>query len=677
MRLPRPAAADVARYPARLGARAGILRACIALALLAVLGAASLRAAAVKMEAGAGKFDFARAGKTVPVWYYVPEDAPPDAPVLFVMHGVKRDADRYRNEWMPHAQKHGFILVCPEFSEASFPGADAYNFGGTVDAKGHPQPREQWAFSFLDPIFDAVKAGTGNRSARYFLYGHSAGAQFVHRFLYCVPDARVIKAVAANAGWWTLPDLQTKFPYGLRGSVVDEAGLKAMLQRPLVVLLGTADTDPNHPELRRTPEAMLQGPYRFARGNFFYEAGKKQAAALGVPFGWKLAMAPGVEHFDRDMAGFAVEWLFGKPASEPPRVRVLFGGDMCFAESYHDEYARNGETNVLAEKGYEHGLVHLSRLLKAVDFRIFNLETPLTKRHESPLKGKDYLHYSDPAKTPELFGRYGPTAWGLANNHTLDQGPEGLADTATALKRAGMRWFGAGKNLDAAAQPLLLDWPLAGGSLHLAVFGAFEYRKTYDEEYHFYAGADRPGTAPVDILAVQRAIAELRRTTPDTFVVYFPHWGENYKWKNAAQVAIARDLRAAGVDLVVGAHGHTMQEIEHDGRGWIFYGVGNFLFNARGRYVANKTPPYSLPLVADFSMKDGHLQTGLRVYPIVSDNQLTGYQPRFVNEKELAEIDALLAEKSGWNAAQRAAVQRGTDDIGPYLELSQPAQTAK
>ena len=77
-----------------------------------------------------------------------------------------------------------------------------------------------------------MKAATGNRSASYLLYGHSAGAQFVHRYLYFVPEARVAKVVAANAGWWTLPDLAVGFPYGLRGSVVHEAGLKAMLQRP-------------------------------------------------------------------------------------------------------------------------------------------------------------------------------------------------------------------------------------------------------------------------------------------------------------------------------------------------------------------------------------------------------------------------------------------------------------
>jgi poly-gamma-glutamate capsule biosynthesis protein CapA/YwtB (metallophosphatase superfamily) len=37
------------------------------------------------------------------------------------------------------------------------------------------------------------------------------------------------------------------------------------------------------------------------------------------------------------------------------------------------------------------------------------------------------------------------------------------------------------------------------------------------------------------------------------------------------------------VDLVVGAGAHMMQEVEHDGRGWVFHSLGNFLFNARGR----------------------------------------------------------------------------------------------
>ncbi|MDP1588284.1 MAG: hypothetical protein Q8M07_11100 [Prosthecobacter sp.] len=194
---------------------------------------------AAPLAPGASSFEVQHDGKAIPVWYYLPEAARSDAPVLIVMHGVNRDADRYRDEWTPHAKKHGFILIAPEFSKEAFPGSDGYNLG------------TEGAFQFIEPVFDAVKAATGNRSERYHLYGHSAGAQFVHRFLYFVPQARV-----AKAGWWTMPDPEIDFPYGLRGSTVDAAALRAMLQRPLIVLLGTADTDEHHINLRRTPEAL-------------------------------------------------------------------------------------------------------------------------------------------------------------------------------------------------------------------------------------------------------------------------------------------------------------------------------------------------------------------------------------------------------------------------------------
>lgn len=652
---------------------------CRTLLLLLPLLFAMVSAQSAEMSPGAGRFDFTQAGKTLPVWYYLPSDAKADTPVLFVMHGVKRDAERYRNEWLPHAQERGFILVTPEFSEKDFPGSDGYNTGNTMDSKDRPLPRDQWSFSFIEPIFDAVKAATGNRSERYSLYGHSAGAQFVHRFMYFVPEARVNQAVAANAGWWTLPDLKTDFPYGLRGSVIDESGLKAMLGRPLVVLLGTEDTDPNHANLRRTPEALAQGAYRFARGQNFFAAGERQARALGVPLAWKLATAPGVGHVDKDMAPFAVDILFGKKplmGRDTAHLRVLFGGDTNHGESYQDEYGKTSEGNILEKKGYDHGLGQLSRLLQAVDYRILNLETPLTAQHASPLKGKDYLHYSDPVKSPAAFQRFGPIAYSLANNHTLDQGAAGLADTAAALSAAGAQSFGAGKSLAEAAKPLIQHCRVGDHAFTLAVFGAFEYRKNYDEDFHFYARADRPGTAPVDVPAVQKAITDIKRYAADAFIVYFVHWGNNYVWKSAEQTETARALRAAGVDLLIGHGAHTMQEIEHDPKGWIFYSLGNFLFNARGRYVAHKAPPYSLPLVVDFSLRDGHLQAGLRVYPILSDNQVTGYQPRFVSDKELGEINALLGEKSGWDAAARAAVKQGSDEIGSFLEFS-PVPVAK
>lgn len=663
--------------------------------------------AATALTPGTGRIEIQRGGKTVPVWYYVPPDAAADTPILFVMHGVNRNADDYRNSWLPHAEKYRVVLLAPEFSEKEFPGDEGYNLGGIVDARKRALPAEQWAFSFIEPIFDEVRTALGNRSEKYYLYGHSAGAQFVHRYLYYVPNARVANVVAANSGWYTLPDQKIDFPYGLRGARVSDQALKTMLQRPVVILLGTQDNDPNHKHLRRAAEAMKQGPHRLARGQFFFNAAQRKAAELKVPFGWKLATAPGIGHSDRGMAAFAIEWLFGQapqasaapakaaaPAAaapvkasapvaaglapivgrEPSRVRVLFGGDTDYAESYQEQYARAGSVNIMAEKGYEYSIEHLGRLMQAADYRVINLETVLTNRREKIFSDKAYLHYGDPVKVPEMFGRYGPLSFSLANNHTLDFGVPGLIDTFDALDAAKIPFFGAGRNRDEAFRPLLQELKVGNDIITLAIFGGFEYRKNYDEKYEFYATGDRPGTVRVEAEAVGKAIAALRKSHRNVYSIYFGHWGDNYLWKHAAQTKYAQDLRKVGVDLVVGAGAHMMQELEHDGRGWVFHGLGNFLFNTRGRYLRNLAAPFSYALMTDFTLEGGKVQARHRIYPLLSDNQLTNYQPRYLTEPEFSAFAALLAAKSNWDEATRAAVKPGRDDIGPFLELSEPAR---
>ncbi|MBL9081107.1 MAG: CapA family protein [Planctomycetales bacterium] len=624
---------------------------------------------------GAGRIEVTHGGKVIPVWYYAPEQGVEAAPVLFVMHGVNRDADRYRNEWLPHAQKHGVLLIVPEFSAAAFPGEQKYNQGNVLDATGKPTPPEELTFTFIEPIFDEVTKVFGNRSSHYQIYGHSAGAQFVHRFLYLMPEARVKQAVAANAGFWTEPDGAISYPYGMQDSGLDAAAEKAMLAKPLIVLLGTEDIDSNDVNLRRTPEAMKQGPHRFARGKHFFETGRRRAAELRTPFGWRLCTAPGVPHKNSGMAPYAMRQLFGPPvvaSRDTNTVRILFGGDTGTAESYQEQYVREGGVNVLVEKGYDYGLEKLEPLLRSADFRVINLETPLTLRRDSQLTSKDYLHYADPVKMPELFAKFGPVAYSLANNHTLDQGAGGLDDTRVALMAANAEWFGGGENLTEAARPLVQRFDVGGKSVTLAVFGAFEYRTDYDKEYHFYAGPEKSGTAAVDVAALRQAIAELKRTSPEAYVVYFVHWGGNYSWKNEEQTKSAAAIREAGVDLLIGHGAHALQEVTHDGNGWIFYSIGNLLFNTRGRYAAHKAVPYSLPLVLELTPGNGRPTADLRAYPILSDNQLTDYQPRLVTDEEAGEIEKLLAEKGAWTDGVRAAVRCGKDDLGPCLEFGRP-----
>jgi hypothetical protein len=243
--------------------------------------------------------------RPVRVWFDAPSGDLRAAKVLIVMHGQSRTAQDYRDAWVSHARRYGALLIVPEFSEALYPGSDAYNLGNVGQ-----EPESRWTFSLIEPLFDFVRADVGSQSAGYYLYGHSAGAQFVHRFLLVKPQNRAVRTVSANAGWYTAPETGVDFPYGVRGGPVTDAGLRGALADSLTVLLGENDTDPNDADLRSTPEAERQGPHRLARGQFFFAAGRATAQALGVTFGWRLETVPGATHSNSEMVPAAARALF-------------------------------------------------------------------------------------------------------------------------------------------------------------------------------------------------------------------------------------------------------------------------------------------------------------------------------------------------------------------------------
>lgn len=248
-------------------------------------------------------FDFEGwAGPALPVNMFVPEGATATTPIAIVLHGASRDLPRYYSDWRKEGEQRNFIVVVPWFNKEDFPGSASYNLGAVFDPDtGEMRPREQWTYSAIEPLFDAVVAKLGGKQTQYTLFGHSAGSQFLHRFLYFVPEARVKRAIAANAGWYTMPDFGVNWPYGLDESGVSPDVLPGYFSRDLVVLLGDADVDREDEDLRKTPEAELQGPYRYARGHTFFRVAKARAADLGVDFGWRLQEVPGGEHSNAQM----------------------------------------------------------------------------------------------------------------------------------------------------------------------------------------------------------------------------------------------------------------------------------------------------------------------------------------------------------------------------------------
>ncbi len=269
----------------------------------------------VRVPPGSGVIEVPGAGpdgSAMTVWTYRPAGLEPEDRIVLVMHGVLRNADVYRDNWIEFAKQHRFLLVVPEMSRAQFPGDAGYNFGNMVDKAQNAKPPGQWAWRSLEKVFDAVKAGTGSKRETYAVFGHSAGAQFVHRLVTYAENPRVDVAIAANAGWYTLPVFDQKFPYGLAGSPADEARIKANFAKPLIILLGDKDIDPKHPTLRRDAGSDRQGTFRFERGQNYVAVAEAEAKRLGVPFNWKVEVVPGVGHDNAGMTEAAVRWLFPK-----------------------------------------------------------------------------------------------------------------------------------------------------------------------------------------------------------------------------------------------------------------------------------------------------------------------------------------------------------------------------
>ena len=251
------------------------------------------------------------AGKTVAVYYHIPAGDVRTMPVLFVMHGMGRNADEYRDNWNILSDQYGFILLAPEFTDEQFP-EEAYQQGHVVDADGHFLPKEEMTYPIIREIFHFFQDHSLTRAKKYSIYGHSAGSQFVHRYLLFNDTPEVDRAVAANAGWYTFPTDTIGYPYGI-GDSADAIGtdVKAYYGKRMLILLGDADTL-RSAALRKTPEADAQGRNRFERGNHFFEYCREDAAARGVPFNWEIAYVPGSGHSDKKMSPEAARLLYGE-----------------------------------------------------------------------------------------------------------------------------------------------------------------------------------------------------------------------------------------------------------------------------------------------------------------------------------------------------------------------------
>ncbi|MGS2726720.1 T9SS type A sorting domain-containing protein [Psychroserpens sp. BH13MA-6] len=253
--------------------------------------------------------------QTVEVFYHIPNGDLSTMPILFSFHGASRNADDYRDYWITMANANGFMVFAPEFSDANFPGGDAYQLANIFDDGDNPSSGsfnsvDEWTFSIIDPLFDYIKTDISGLQEVYDAWGHSGGAQFLHRFVMYLPDSHLNTAVCSNAGWYTVPEFSVDFPYGLQVGELPNADLIDAFSKTLIIHLGQNDTDPNAPGLRHnTVVDNQQGLHRLERGQYFYNTSLITSQDLNATYNWEKHEVAGIGHQAQLMANDALQYL--------------------------------------------------------------------------------------------------------------------------------------------------------------------------------------------------------------------------------------------------------------------------------------------------------------------------------------------------------------------------------
>jgi poly-gamma-glutamate capsule biosynthesis protein CapA/YwtB (metallophosphatase superfamily) len=255
----------------------------------------------------------------------------------------------------------------------------------------------------------------------------------------------------------------------------------------------------------------------------------------------------------------------GEVEQEPERqpVTLAFGGDVHFEGVITGRLERDPRT----------AIGPVASVLKRADLAVVNLETAVTERGTAA--GKDFT-FRAPAAAFTALKAAGVDTASLANNHGMDYGLVGLRDSLAAAKAAKFPVIGAGDDAGEAFKAKVFEVK----GQRIAVIGATQVLDA-SLAAAWSAGDGKPGLASA--YQVERLVAAVKaaRENADTVVVFL-HWGQE---RNTCpidrQKRLARDLEAAGADVIVGSHAHVLLGGGMLGDAYVHYGLGNFVFYSR------------------------------------------------------------------------------------------------
>lgn len=238
-------------------------------------------------------------------------------------------------------------------------------------------------------------------------------------------------------------------------------------------------------------------------------------------------------------------------------MNILIGADLVPTASNESLFELGDAKELLGTE--------LLNVLDMADYRIFNLEVPLTDREQPILKCGPNLIAS--TKCIAGYQAIGVDLLTLANNHILDQGQEGIESTIRVLNQGKIAYTGVGNTLEEAIEPYIFNCE----GKTIGVYACAE---------HEFSIATRcaAGANPIDWLESPDHVASLKAVCDYVIVLY--HGGkEHYRYPSPNLQRICRKLVEKGADLVVCQHSHCIGCEEKYLDGNIVYGQGNFLFD--------------------------------------------------------------------------------------------------
>lgn len=244
----------------------------------------------------------------------------------------------------------------------------------------------------------------------------------------------------------------------------------------------------------------------------------------------------------------------------------------------------------------------------------------------------------------------------LANNHSMDLGPENLLDSIDMIRKAGIEVVGVGGNVLEARQPAILE--RKGNRVGFLAYGCVGPDRAVATE-------DKPGHAPVrawtiykqvdlqpgmppqiftlayrdELIAMEEDIRRLKSQV-DVVAVSF-HWGLHFMRALIPmyEFEIGHAAINAGADIIFGSHAHILKGIEVYKGKVIFHGLGNFAAEHKGK-LFNKMEggPYVFVPEAKETMAEARYTIMAKVIMERGEIKKVSYIPCYINENSEPEI---------------------------------------